>query len=96
MTPAPLFLEPRSYRRRRLIDALRVVPVFGTLLFLLPLIWPPVPTEGVPLSVRVIYIFAVWLLLVAVIGVLSQRLHARLHARREGDVPEGDGADDGT
>ena len=60
-----LFLEKRSYRRRRLMDALRLLPIVGLLLWMLPLFWPSGPTgaagvEPVPMSRAVIYVFAVW------------------------------------
>ena len=34
----PIFLARDTYRRRRLIDALRLLPVIGLLLFLAPLV----------------------------------------------------------
>ncbi|WP_234990482.1 hypothetical protein [Aquimixticola soesokkakensis] len=37
--PAPVFLARRSYRRRRLIDAARLLPVVAGGLFFVPLIW---------------------------------------------------------
>lgn len=55
----PLFLARAPYRRRRLRDAARLLPVAGTLLLLLPLLWTP---EGA-VSLRgadVVYFFAVW------------------------------------
>ena len=59
---SPVFLERTLYRRRRLADALRLLPLAGAVLFLLPLLWPdPGPGEdGVPMSRAIIYIFSVW------------------------------------
>ncbi len=34
----PLFLARRNYRRRRFIDAIRLVPILGGLLFLIPIL----------------------------------------------------------
>ncbi len=62
--PSPVFLERRGYRRRRLNDAIRVLPVVGALLFLEPLFWTG--SDGAPARTTsgVVYIFAVWALLV--------------------------------
>ncbi len=59
----PLFLAKVPYRRRRLRDAARLLPVVGILLVLAPLLWTP---EGqVRLSARDVgYFFAVWLILI--------------------------------
>ncbi len=37
----PLFLQRLPYRRRRRIDAARLLPVFGLFLLLLPMLWSP-------------------------------------------------------
>ncbi|WP_226898482.1 hypothetical protein [Mangrovicoccus algicola] len=102
----PVFLERQSYRHRRLIDASRVVPVFGLMLFLVPLLWPqPQPeAQGAPgqvaLAGRGLYLFLAWGGLVAVTALISQRLRSRLAAaapppaRTGGEAAEGvsDGA----
>ena len=60
----PLFLARRTYRRRRLMDALRLLPWLGAFLFGLPLLWrDPTTAHGL------LYLFAVW----AVLIVLSAR-----------------------
>ncbi|WP_205589568.1 hypothetical protein [Chachezhania antarctica] len=75
--PPPVFLERRSYRRRRIIDAIRVLPLFGTALFVLPLLWPTAQREeatGIPavaMSDILVYIFGAWALLIAAIVGLS-------------------------
>ncbi|KII17795.1 hypothetical protein [Phaeobacter sp. S60] len=65
-TGAP-FVERRTYRRRRLMDVARLLPVLGALLLLVPLMWPdpdpyPAPDSmsGMPLSRAMIYILVVW------------------------------------
>lgn len=68
--PPPVFLERRSYRRRRMMDAVRILPVVGVLLWMLPLFWPtdsdgPVSADTMAMSDAVIYVFVVWLLLIA-------------------------------
>jgi hypothetical protein len=59
----PLFLARVPYRRRRLRDAARLLPVLGAFLLLLPLLWAP--QSGVSMSAAdVVYFFAVWLVLI--------------------------------
>ncbi|MEL6888793.1 MAG: hypothetical protein AAFO86_08790, partial [Pseudomonadota bacterium] len=67
--PSSVFVEKRSYRRRRMMDAVRLLPVLGMLLLLmLPVFWPSDPgTAGgdvIPMSTAVIYVFVVWLILI--------------------------------
>ncbi|MEO0937130.1 MAG: hypothetical protein AAFY38_03155 [Pseudomonadota bacterium] len=72
ITP-PVFLERRGYRRRRMLDALRILPLAGSGLMLMPLLWPANWTEAggpVSMSGAILYIFGVWLLLIAVSAVL--------------------------
>lgn len=76
----PLFLARQGYRRRRIIDAARLLPIFGTVLFLVPILWdlagPQEPgTEAAPqLAERGIYLFTVWAGLVISAAALSSRL----------------------
>ncbi len=81
----PVFLGRASYRRRRLRDAARLLPVLGLLLLLLPLFW----TADARISLAsgdVIYFFSVWLLLIGLAAGLAPGL-------RRGD---GDGDGDWT
>ncbi|WP_147110974.1 hypothetical protein [Tateyamaria sp. syn59] len=66
---ATLFLEKRSYRRRRLKDALRLLPVVGVLLWMVPVLWPsgashPADPTPVAMSSAITYVFVVWVLLI--------------------------------
>jgi hypothetical protein len=74
----PLFLARRGYRQRRVIDAARVLPVFGAFLLLVPVLWdigPDGGTEAPPrLAERGLYVFGVWGLLVAAAALLGGRL----------------------
>ena len=79
----PLFVAPRSYRRRRLRDAARLLPVLGTFLFLLPILWSPGQTERQDTAPDGIYLFLVWGVLIEIAGFLSGRLME--HA----DIPAG-------
>lgn len=68
---AALFVERRTYRRRRLMDIARLLPFTGALLFCVPLMWPnpdpyPAPDTagGMPMSEAITYMFVVWSLLI--------------------------------
>jgi hypothetical protein len=75
---APIFLERRSYRRRRLGDAARLVPVFGLVLILLPILWESDATAAARLMAwEGVYLFVIWGLLILVAGILSRALTAR-------------------
>lgn len=69
--PPPIFLERRSYRRRRLWDAVRMLPFLGVLLWMVPLMWPLSENgEGVSTSMALLYLFAVWVFLAFVARLL--------------------------
>ncbi|WP_138470141.1 hypothetical protein [Poseidonocella sp. HB161398] len=74
----PLFLERESYRHRRLVDASRIVPVFGMILFFVPLLWPQPEEAPSALAERGIYLFVAWGGLVAATAAISVRLQSRL------------------
>lgn len=72
----PVFLQRRSYRRRRMMDAARMVPVAGALLFLVPVLWPQSDAHdgtgaSVATSVSYIYLFGLWAGLILLAGVIS-------------------------
>ncbi len=88
----PLFLERQSYRRRRLVDASRAIPVFGIILFCVPLLWQqPGPEQEPGLAQRGIYLFLAWGALVAATAVISVRLQSRL---RDGTPQRGAAAEE--
>lgn len=68
--PPPIFLERKSYRRRRMMDAIRLLPVLGLGLWMVPLMWSlpgPEGTEAAPsMSQALTYIFGIWALVVLV------------------------------
>ena len=72
--PQPVFLERRTYRRRRLRDAARLLPVLGILFLLVPLLWSSGDEAPTSTARGFIYVFAVWLGLILVAGLLSRRL----------------------
>lgn len=63
--------RPR-YRRRRLEDLARVLPVLGVGLFLLPVLWSN--GGGVALGRMLIYLFGAWFALIVLTFLLSRRL----------------------
>lgn len=72
----PMFLGRIPYRRRRLRDAARLLPVFGAFLFILPALWSP-PGEGQRLlSGDVVYFFIAWAILVLVAAAFAPGLSA--------------------
>ncbi len=77
--PNPLFLERRSYRRRRLTDAARLLPVVGALAFLLPLLWAPDRADTAATAATTVYVFVVWAVLILSAILLSRAL------RRQGE-----------
>jgi hypothetical protein len=85
--PNPVFLERRTYRRRRLTDAARMLPFAGVLLFLVPLLWAPDP--GTPAStVRgVVFVFTVWAGLIVAAAWMARHL-ARGEGAEPGDRPK--------
>lgn len=80
----PLFLARAPYRRRRLRDAARLLPVLGVFLFLLPLLWT---AEGrVSLNAGdVVYFFSVWLVLIALAAAFAPGLRGGAGADEEED-----------
>ena len=66
----PVYLERQSYRRRRLTDAAKLLPVVGLVLMFLPMLWSG---EGKTAG-GLIYIFAVWAILICIGGALSYHL----------------------
>lgn len=69
--PPPIFLARRGYRLRRATDAARFLPVVGAFLLLVPLLWTAGSTRS-----GVIYLFAIWFLLILVAWFLSRWLSA--------------------
>lgn len=80
----PVFLERQSYRQRRLIDIVRLLPIFGVLLWLMPLLWLLEEPPGVPTSSAILFIFAVWILLIGGTFFLTRWI-------ARGPVPDEDG-----
>jgi len=74
----PLFLARRSYRRRRMMDACRMLPALGAVLWMIPILWQPAETAAGDTAPGIVYLFAVWLLLVGLAAALSRGLAGAL------------------
>ena len=68
---SPLFLERASYRQRRLRDAVRLIPIFGAILWAIPLLW----SRDTSNAAVVLYVFGVWVLLIIASALTSRRLN---------------------
>ena len=68
--PEPVFLERQSYRRRRVGDGAKFLPLLGLVLFLLPILWSHEATT----AGGIVFLFTVWAGLIAVVAVLSRFL----------------------
>jgi hypothetical protein len=80
----PLFLARAPYRRRRLRDAARLLPVLGMFLLLLPLFWTPDSRMSLS-SGDVIYFFSVWLFLIGVAAAFAPGLRSGEGTEEEED-----------
>jgi hypothetical protein len=69
---APLFLERQVYRRRRLMDAARMLPVLGLVALLLPALWSRDGETGT--AAEAVYLFGLWALLILAAVLLSRPL----------------------
>ncbi|WP_298292128.1 hypothetical protein [uncultured Litoreibacter sp.] len=68
----PEFLEQSVYRRRRLIDAIKLLPVLGGCLFLLPAL---ILGDGAgSTAMRLVYFFFTWVVLIMICAVLVRAL----------------------
>ncbi len=86
----PLFLRPEPYRHRRLIDAARLIPVFGAFLLIVPPLLLPAGQSGATSSV-VIYLFGLWTILIVLAALIARHLMATLEPRGEQESPSAPG-----
>ena len=69
----PAFLERRTYRRRRLIDAVRLLPLAALILFIVPALMSGA-ADGFSTARLLVYFFGIWLALIALAAVCARRL----------------------
>ncbi|MEM6589670.1 MAG: hypothetical protein AAF641_14580 [Pseudomonadota bacterium] len=67
-----LFVHQRTYKRRRLADAARMLPILGGLLFMIPLLW--LDAASMSTATVMVYLFLVWAALAGLAALLSRRL----------------------
>ena len=86
----PLYLARESYRRRRAMDAARILPVLGIFLFALPRLWGAEAGPGEETAREGIYLFAVWGGLIVAAALLGRWLAPSLDAGADAAEPPGD------
>ncbi len=91
MSRRPVFLERRGYRRRRVMDAARVLPVVGAFLLLMPLLWAGAHGGVASTAGAGIYVFAVWGGLIGAAGLFARALTRPAPPEEGGDTGEGRG-----
>ena len=85
---SPEFLARESYRMRRMMDAARLLPVFGLLLFLLPILRHTPDGDPPPTGSEAVYLFAIWAGLIALAFGLSLVLRRALAPRPGPDLSD--------
>ncbi|MDX8347779.1 hypothetical protein SLH49_07250 [Cognatiyoonia sp. IB215446] len=73
-TKPPVFLERASYRQRRLTDAVRLLPVLGLVLWGIPLLWGAEGAGPKSNAGALLYVFGVWVALIALTALIVPRL----------------------
>ena len=88
----PSFVAEDTYRRRRVRDAARLLPLLGLFLFMLPLFWIGAG-RGTATGGAGIYLFAAWLLLIVLAAWIARRIgtDASAPGGSEGEAGGGDG-----
>ena len=68
-----LFVEPRNYRARRMVDGLRILPIVGIFLIAMPLFWG-VSKTPIQSSDVMLFVFAVWAILIVINCIMTRRI----------------------
>ncbi len=74
--PLPVFLERSSYRKRRVMDALKLLALFGFILWMIPTLWPDgSDPDAAPVSMShaLFYVFGVWFVLIVLSAAFVSR-----------------------
>ena len=69
-----VFLERRAYRQRRMADAARLLPLFGTVLLCLPVLWNLSGGSSTSTTYVMTFLFCAWVGLIIVAALISSRL----------------------
>jgi len=78
-----LYLAREVYRRRRIMDAARLLPVLGMLLVALPMLWKPAEVPESATAWQGAYLFAAWFVLILGAWYLARALMPEIE-----DVPQ--------
>ncbi len=70
----PLFLARAVYRRRRLRDAARLLPLVGMFLLILPALGVHGDSDGRAVGAGAVYVFVVWAVLIGLAALLAPGL----------------------
>ncbi len=62
------------YRRHRLVDAIRILPFLGLILWMLPLTWEREGSEAISTASAAVFIFLVWIVLILLVAVSAAML----------------------
>jgi hypothetical protein len=73
VTEQKLFVEPRNYRARRMVDGLRVLPMAGIFLIAMPLFWGG-SQDSVKSSAVMLFLFGVWIGLIFLNYLITRRI----------------------
>ena len=93
-TRQPLFLERGIYRRRRLMDAARLLPLAGVALVCLPLLWSsPTEPDAAATAGTTIYLFLIWLILILAAVAIARGLGRGFGRDRSGGAAPGSDPD---
>ena len=84
MSRAPLFLARAGYRRRRLADMARLLPLLGLALFLVPVL----DAEDGLSAAMLIYLFSAWAGLIVLSAVVARLLCRSGAMDEEAEAPE--------
>ena len=68
-----LFVEPRNYRARRMVDGLRVLPLAGIFLIAIPLFWGG-SEDSIKSSAVMLFLFGVWIFLILLNFFMTRRI----------------------
>ena len=90
-----VFVERPAYRRRRMMDAARLLPILGISLLMVPLLWQKPDATGQPgdmvkMSDAIFYVFGVWALMIS----LAALFGLRARSWSDTDRPRATGSDD--
>ncbi|SFS04813.1 hypothetical protein [Yoonia litorea] len=87
-SPPPIFLQRSSYRQRRLRDGARLMPFVGGVLWAIPLAWSGSSTTQDGGTSGLLFIFGVWVFLIAVTALLASRIKSDTPSDDEGETSQ--------